>query len=487
MARTVRSWSVAAGNATLLAFACILLYTVTVGAEARRVGLIYTWRNELNTDVFTQEMIQATVPDTNTPVRGFIFLGSHGGCPGADNRPWARGEGDGAAYLQFARQFGFGLMATSQMCGTEYNMKNTTLLLRALDEMAAAGPNTEIRNVPLILFGASNAGATGYTLLNTMPGKILCSFLDVTASFNPTTPTDQAIRVPAMFSTGELDGSRNNHNTIIGGARARGAIWSWFEVKGMAHEMRRVSHIARPFWEKCIALRYPANYNPRTDGAVVLNPVAESAGWLVSSDWRTANPTVATFASYSGTKSTAQWVLDQDIAYMFRGIVTWYTEPTLDLEVDGALAAWTIPGDPFTIVQAGQQGILRVTPGAFAWNRIEFFRGATKLGEVTSGNPEYTFTLGTQSVAQTFTAAVYSASATRYPSPINVAVIGTQTGVRSAPAAAVQLRTGAAVAGAGTAVYDLNGRTVSSSGHAATPGLRFAVSASRVQRIVSSR
>ena len=87
----------------LVLVACCFVWVGSAHAEARRVGLLYTWRNELNTDVFTQELIQATVPDTTTPVRGFFFLGSHGGCPGADNRGWARGEGDGVEMMAFAK------------------------------------------------------------------------------------------------------------------------------------------------------------------------------------------------------------------------------------------------------------------------------------------------------------------------------------------------------------------------------------------------
>ncbi len=468
---------------TAAVVACCLGYVSLGFAEARRVGLIYTWRNELNTDVATQELIQASVPDTNTPVKGFFYLGSHGGCPGADNRAWARGEGDGKEMMQFAKEFGWGLMATSHMCGSEYNMKNTNLLLKALEEFSDLGTNPEIENVPLIPLGGSNAGATAYSLTNTIPHKILCVTPGCCAGFNPNPPTADAIKVPGIFGVGENDFNRNNHNTIIGGSRARGSLWSWFEVKGMGHEYWRISHLYRPFWEKCIALRYPDNYNPRIDGPVQLKPIAENSGWLASTDWRTDIITIDTFPAYSGSQSAAMWLLDRDIATIFRSEVHWFTDPTLDLEVNGMLAEWTIPGDPWTVVQPGTEATLRVTAGSFAWNRIEFFHGASKIGEVTSGAPELTFTLPAQPLAQTYVAAVHSSSSTRYPLPINVGVIADAVPVANPAVATATPRT--AIAMRNAVVYDLTGRRLSPAGSAT--GVRFLTDARCTNAVVRVR
>ena len=73
------------GRPLLAGLALAVALVSTASGEAQRTGNIYSWRNPDGV-----ERLTAWVPDTATAVRGFFFLGSHGGCPGADNRTWAR-------------------------------------------------------------------------------------------------------------------------------------------------------------------------------------------------------------------------------------------------------------------------------------------------------------------------------------------------------------------------------------------------------------
>ncbi|MBD3242714.1 MAG: hypothetical protein GF331_19135, partial [Chitinivibrionales bacterium] len=222
---------------------CLLGLAVHGFGEAMQNGQYFMWRNELQTDVNLRELVTAWVPYADKPVKGFFFLGSHGGCPGADNRPWAMND---SVWHNMAKEYGFGCMATSKMCGYEYEMKNTNLLYTAIQEMADAGDHPEIANVPLIVWGGSNSASTGYSLVNLMPEKILCGWLNCPAAFNPGTPTDGGIQVPAVWSTGENDWNRNNLPPVVANARGRGARWAYVEVQGMGHEDWRVYHVARP-------------------------------------------------------------------------------------------------------------------------------------------------------------------------------------------------------------------------------------------------
>jgi hypothetical protein len=431
--------------------------------EATRVGDLYSWRNELNTDVFTQEKIMAWVPDTNAVVRGFIFLGSHGGCPGAENREWVR---TATEWRRFAAHYGFGLMATGYMCGSEYNMKNTNLLLKALQEMAAAGIHPEIENVPLIPIGSSNAGATGYSLVNLIPGKILCSFLNVTAGFDPNPPTAGGIKVPVMFTVGELDFSRDRLEPVVANARSRGGLWSFAEVQRMAHEEWRAYHLSRPFFEKCIALRYPQGANPRS-GPVVLNDITESSGWLGGGDdsWHSGVNGIYSYAEYPGNKAGAQWFVDEDMAVLHRGLVAWNMPIDLQMFLGQRQLGWSKPADTVFITEPGVEARLRVVPNGFSWNRIEFFRGRTKLGEVTSGEPEFTFTLGTQSLAQGFTVLAHDATETQTAHPWSVVVMEAETPVRlrdSCP----RITSRRYDRGTAPRWYDLTGRAIAAAGRA---------------------
>jgi hypothetical protein len=361
-------------------------------------------------------------------------------------------------------------MGVTHMCGTEYNMKNTNLLLQALNEMSAIGPNVEIRNVPLIPWGNSNSSATGYSLVSLMPDKILCAFLNVTAGYDPNPPTAGGIMVPVVFTTGENDYQRSTIGPLVAAARARGALWGYAEVQGMAHEVWRVFHVARPFFEKCIALRYPSNASPRT-AQVVLNPIAESSGWLGTTDWRTTLASEYAYDSFPGTKAAANWWVDKDIAYLARNLCAWNTSVNpsdqLTMTVAGQRTPWGKPDDTITTAAPGTQVALAYVPSGFAWNRLEFYRGSTIIGQVTSGSPQLAFTLSAGAFAQSFSVIAYSAAGGRQTSPaFNVVVAGPETSARQTNARA----TSRAVAPAAARSFDLRGRCVGAPLQSAPPG-----------------
>jgi hypothetical protein len=385
----------------------------------------------------------------------------------------------------FAAQFGFGLMATSHLCGSQYNMKNTNLLLTALQEMADCGLHPEIVNVPLILLGSSNAGTAGYSLVNLIPDKILCGYLNVPAGFDPGTPTVGGIKVPAMWSTGENDFNRDRLGPVVANARGRGGLWAWVEVQGMAHEQWRVYHVGRAFYEKCIELRYPQGADVRA-GPVQLNEIAENSGWLGSTDWRNGLPEIRPCAQYPLNKSQAQWFVDEDIAFLSSGLTNWNDVIVLDMYVDGQQVAWDKPGDYMFLTHPGAQARLVVTPQGFAWNRLEFYRGATKIGEVTSGAPELTFTLGSQSIAQSFTVVAHSAGDIQMDAPYNVQVWDAGTSVSDgARRAAAPPK--AAANGGEAARYDLRGRSAEVRVGATVRGIAIEYRDGRAQAVFTGR
>jgi hypothetical protein len=237
-----------------------------------------------------------------------------------------------------------------------------------------------------------------------------------------------------MFTVGELDFSRDRLEPVVANARSRGGLWSFAEVQGMAHEEWRAYHLSRPFFEKCIALRYPQGADPRS-GPVALNDIAESSGWLGDGDnsWHSGLNGIYSYAEYPGNKAGAQWFLDEDMAVLHRGLVAWNMPIDLQMYLGQRQLGWSKPADTVFITEPGVEARLRVVPNGFSWNRIEFFRGATKLGEVTSGEPELTFTLGTESLAQGFAVLAHGASETQTAHPWSVVVMEAEAPVQSWP------------------------------------------------------
>ncbi len=458
----------------------LLLVSVAVQAwaEAKRVGNLYIWRNELETDVFVQEAIVAWVPDTAATVRGFFFHGSWGGCPGADARPWAQGD---TAWQAYAAELGFGLLGTTHMCGSEYNPKNTNLLKKALVEMGAVGPNTEIANVPLIPWANSNAAAAGYTLACLMPEKILCAWLNVPARFIPSTPSDGAMKVPTVLSTGENDPNHDALAPIVRNARSRGGLWAWTEVEDMGHNAYRVFHVGRSFFEKCIALRYPPNADPKA-GPIQLIDIDERSGWLADDTWRTQNfAGIYPYNEFPGNKSTAQWHIDKDIAFMSRGLASWNDQVSIEMYVDEKRVEWDLEDEFPMVARPGAQARMVMATNGFVWDSIQVYRGATRIASLTTGLPEYTFALQAGELAQTYAMLAYGGSDVQSDMPHGVVVIDANSSTATAQSVAPQVFSASA---APPAQFDLLGRPLRS--RAAAPAVRLEVGSARGARVLVS-
>ena len=185
----------------------------------------------------------------------------------------------------------------------------------------------------------------------------------------------------------------------MAGAREKGALWSWaLELKG--HEDGFSFDIYMKLVEEAVALRYPKKGDP-SKGRVKLLKLKENEGWLVDQDsWNSGLTYVDSYENYKGDRARAGWVLNQDMAYVYRSLATYHnpikvsvkefdrtynpnTDPGTMFSLGGPVAS---PGDRITIVCDASQ-----FP---AWEKIEVFNGAKKLGEVSAGTlPEITTSL----------------------------------------------------------------------------------------------
>ncbi|MBD3243529.1 MAG: hypothetical protein GF331_23265 [Chitinivibrionales bacterium] len=442
--------------------------------DCKRVGNLYHWRNLEDGHSLGPESFSVWVPDTADIVKGLFFLGSHGLCPGANNRDFVWTD---TAFQSFARQFGFGMLGTNAMCGMQYWHKQTNILKGGLEDMAAIGDHPELQHVPLVVFGASGAGAAAYTLVNSMADRIICS--------TPTVPHWRvpefgygpgAGTVPLFMAIGELDGGYGAENwdrTVDGARNGLGALWAWSEIQGMGHEGRNTGHVQRVYWEKCIRMRYPADANPRL-GPIDLIDIPEESGWLGCSDYReNGMATLAPFNEYTGEKYDASWMPDEDMAWLWRSLTEWHTPVIMNVSWNGrTISAY---GDAPVNVPLGDNIRISVNDGGLSWSKVEFFRGSAKIGEVTSGTPELVYTIGDESIAQTFVVLVHTADRVYSAPPVGVGtILPRQVNAIDAPYRAVSVARKTTAAGA-TALYDLRGRTAARSRAYGAVGARVLV------------
>ena len=292
----------------------------------------------------------------------------------------------------FAARFGFGLAGLHTFPGGRVYSEGGKVFFEALNQFAAFGKHPELANVPFAVFGSSNGGATAYGFANYAPQRCICFVSNVAAGGNPAIPTDDAIKVPGVFVVGRFDSlSRGMQGVqrlekLMTGARVRGARWGMI-VEDKGHEDGIAFDVYAKLLEQAIKLRYPAEADPRK-GLVRLKEIPEEAGWLADvSTWDSGLTAIADYASYLGDKKAASWLLDKDMAWIYRGAATRLNPISVGIqEVSRVYNPNTAPGTMYSIggpiVEPGRQlNLVCDTRDLPDWRKVEFYNGAEKLGE----------------------------------------------------------------------------------------------------------
>ncbi len=337
------------------------------------------------------KMIKLWVPPNTNPVKG-VFISGHGGGSG-DSRNFARDENIRA----LAMRLGFAVAGLHNFPGRRVYSEGAVVFFHALNEFARLGHHPELANLPFVIYGSSNGGATTYGFVNYAPERAICFVANVSAGGEPRIPVDGALKVPGVFIMGNFDaliGERGINRTaeMMDYARQKGALWSWaLELKG--HEDGASFDIYMKLVEQAVAARYPVSGNP-AKGPVELIELAEGSGWLVDHDsWDNGLTYVDSYDKYKGDKQKAGWVLNKDMAYVYRSLATHHNPLSLKVkEFDRTFNPHTDPGTMFSlggpVAGPGEEiSITCETEGFDNWNRLEFFNGAQKLGEVISPGP----------------------------------------------------------------------------------------------------
>ncbi len=367
-------------------------------------------------------MIKVWVPPSGV-VRG-LFVSGHGGHRG-DSRAFTRDENMKA----LAARFGFGLAGLHAFAGQQAYRSGGETLLRALRAFAAVGKHRELANVPFLAFGSSNGGATAYGLANHAPERTLCFASNVSSQFNPPRPAADVLKVPAIFFVGRFDPFSANQRGVdavmelIADARARGGRWSAI-VENKGHQDGVAFDVYMKFAEQCIVARYPADANPRR-GPVQLRELHEDQGYLADpSTWDRDLTTIAPFRAYEGDRARAHWLLNRDMAFVYRAAAT--RDSRLAIGVRDVSRTDNPNTDPATMFSIGGPV---VEPGRSLylvadvrdlpdWSSIEFYDGARKLGVVSA--PDAPFMDVKPTLDQTVacvTALVYTKSGTIHVAP----------------------------------------------------------------------
>ena len=359
--------------------------TMENGDQVAWDGSYYDFRDSAGV-----KMIKLWIPPGVHPVRG-LFISGHGG-GGGDSRNFARDENIRA----LAMRLGFAVAGLHNFPGRRVYEEGAPVFFEALDLFAGMGHHPELAHLPFVMYGSSNGGSATYGFVNYAPERAICFVANVSAGGNPGVPVDEALRVPGIFIMGKFDaliGQRGIDRTarMMSYARERGALWSWaLELKG--HEDGFSFDIYMKLVEQAVALRYPKNGDP-SKGKVKLHALKEEDGWLVDQDsWESGLTYVESYKNYKGDRTKAGWVLNQDLAFVYRSLATHHNPLEISVkEFDRTINPHTDPGTMFSlggpVANPGDRISIScdtsLIPG---WEKIGLFNGSKKLGEVYTGS-----------------------------------------------------------------------------------------------------
>jgi dienelactone hydrolase len=274
------------------------------------------------------------VPPGLAAVNGIVIYGNGAGADmrRAAEAPWLQ---------QFAELHDFALIGTSlwgNLSGTEINVWD-----QHLQALATASGHPELVHAPWAPMGFSNGGQMSYGFNALRPDKTIAFITNKGCCYNNLTPPAASLKTPGILIAGELDTAtrRNSIRGLFETNRPRGALWSWVEQEGMAHE-GLADELVLPFMAEAIRLRYPEDQAPTATQGVALRTLNEVDGWLVDqSTWKSGLTQIASYDDYAGNKQSAGWLLNENVAYLYRAFSTYDRPANLEFS------------DPWTWEEAG--------------------------------------------------------------------------------------------------------------------------------------
>ena len=329
------------------------------------------------------------VPHLQRPVRGIVFWGNGANL---DNRYWAlRQDFQAVAAANELAIIGTGSMTRAIASGEGDH------LLEGMKTLAEASGHPELNTVPVFFMGHSNGGGMASNFNQWMHSRV-AGYITSHGGGISADGSDSALSNPGVLTAGEVDQKI--------GALGIESGFAWLRLKG-AHvslvveqgEDHAPGPGAIPFFlltlQHIIERRCPR-------GAQTLQPANDRDAWLAdNSTWKDGITKIMPAAEVAWKPPTGMkleiidghvnfkrlpecvrmsWLLDQDVAYVYRGIAT-YSNP-LKLERVGGHGSAYLSSEPIA---------LECT--AFSeehWKSIRVYDGARLLGGISPSHPRLT-------------------------------------------------------------------------------------------------
>jgi hypothetical protein len=256
-----------------------------------------------------------------------------------------------------------------------------------LAALARASGHPELIHAPWAPIGLSNGGTMSYGFNALRPHKVIAFVANKGCCYNAPFPSEAALDTPGLLIGGEFDAQfrRDDIRALFDNNRPRGALWAWAEEERTGH-VNSVDELFLPFMAEAIRLRYPAGELPSATAGVALQPLVEENGWLADqTSWRSGLAKVAAYADYAGDKSAAGWLLNENLAQLYRAFAT-YNKPVSIQFPASRLQLGESMGSQLPLPVN-----VRINTAAVPnWSKVELFDLGQKVGEILAAGSSAT-------------------------------------------------------------------------------------------------
>jgi hypothetical protein len=298
------------------------------------------------------------LPDPARPARAAILWGDKHGALREDVQAFAAANNLAVVGIQ-----GFGIQDSPRI----------EAALKSLGDMSG---HPELARVPVLLSGHSIYGQIAYEFNAWKPERVV-AFTVSKGGFYATWEASTAARSnPAILCGGEadLDYRVAAIHRLFDGNRPPGAFWSVEFEEGEAHTFARSLPLFFLHFQHALDQRLPA-------GTSKILPVDTAHGWLADNGtWRDGIAKIFPGAGFTGDATHLSWLLDRDVAYVYRGTAT-YANPLLLARTAGHGVAY-FSDEPVVIECADF--------GDGPWKSVALYDGAERVAAVTPEKPRVT-------------------------------------------------------------------------------------------------
>ena len=351
----------------------------TVKAQAGTGGVYRARNGTVYTDPNSEGWVW--VPDGVRVVRGLIFLTiAKGKLDFSSTTSWVLRPN-----AELARGVDFALGGPGDWTSQQKNFDR-------LATLGALSGHPEIANASWCWDGFSHMGQKFYAYMDLHPQRVIAMISSFGGMHERGVKSAGAQLNHVLANAGQVDLWYRPPNLIgiVADNRPTGARWQTAMWEGVGHGGGKNASYGHLFFQEAIRARYPAGASPLA-GPVTLTNAPQSSGWLCDMPGRKNgfNGKLYAWADYPSNRAAACWFANKDLAFAYRGATVYAANRFTDKLPNGCSISMapTTSGDTANYYSPSETLQFSVHHVNWTkWQKVEFYDGGTKLGELKGTN-----------------------------------------------------------------------------------------------------